>query len=163
MSAVLKPALLQLRPMVENDLPEVMLIEEASYEFPWTFAIFRDCLRVGYPCWVLERSEQIDGYGVMTVGAGEAHILNICVRPGERRKGHGRAILHHLLAEAVLHHAHSAFLEVRPSNAGAINLYQCEGFNEVGYRRNYYPASKGREDAFILSRPVVLPAQRQRR
>ncbi|MGQ0659091.1 MAG: ribosomal protein S18-alanine N-acetyltransferase [Chromatiales bacterium] len=155
MSAVLKPVVLQLRPMIEHDLVEILLIEEVSYEFPWTLGVFGDCLRIGYPCWVLEGERRIDGYGVMTVGAGEAHILNICVRPGERRKGHGRAILHHLLTEAVLHHATSAFLEVRPSNAGAIALYQRDGFSEVGYRRNYYPATRGREDALILARPLA--------
>lgn len=154
MSAVLKPVLFQLRPMIEADLPEIMLIEQFSYEYPWTPGIFRDCVRIGYPCWVLEHAGRIEGYGVMTVAAGEAHILNICVRPGERRKGHGRALLHHLLAEAVLHHANSAFLEVRPSNAEAIALYQRDGFCEVGYRRNYYPAARGREDALILARSL---------
>lgn len=154
MSAVIKPAEFHIRPMADTDLPEVMAIEQISYEFPWTVGIFRDCLRVGYPCWVLECEWRINGYGVMMIGVGEAHLLNVCVRPGERRKGHGRAILHHLLAEAVLHHAESAFLEVRPSNHAAIKLYQRDGFSEVGYRRNYYPAAQGREDALILARSI---------
>lgn len=154
MSAVVRLPEFQLRPMSEADLLEVMLIEEAAYEFPWTPGIFHDCLRVGYPCWVLEGVGRIDGYGVMMVGAGEAHILNICVRGSERRKGHGRAILRHLLAEALLHNAGSAYLEVRPSNQGAIRLYQLAGFAEVGYRRNYYPARVGREDALILARSI---------
>lgn len=154
MSAVVRLPEFQLRPMSEADLLEVMLIEEAAYEFPWTQGIFHDCLRVGYPCWVLEGVGRIDGYGVMMVGAGEAHILNICVRGSERRRGHGRAILRHLLAEALLHNAGSAYLEVRPSNQGAIRLYQLAGFAEVGYRRNYYPARVGREDALILARSI---------
>lgn len=154
MSAVVRLPEFQLRPMSEADLLEVMLIEEAAYEFPWTPGIFHDCLRVGYPCWVLEGVGRIDGYGVMMVGAGEAHILNICVRGSERRRGHGRAILRHLLAEALLHNAGSAYLEVRPSNQGAIRLYQLAGFAEVGYRRNYYPARVGREDALILARSI---------
>lgn len=154
MSAVVKLPEFQLRPLGEADLPEVMLIEETAYEFPWTQGIFHDCLRVGYPCWVLEGDGRIDGYGVMMVGAGEAHILNICVRASERRKGHGRALLRHLLTEALLHNASSAYLEVRPSNHGAIRLYQLAGFAEVGYRRNYYPARVGREDALILARSI---------
>lgn len=154
MSAVVRLPAFELRPMSEADLPEIMLIEEAAYEFPWSQGIFHDCLRVGYPCWVLEGDGRIDGYGVMMVGAGEAHILNICVRGSERRKGHGRAILRHLLAEALLHNAGSAYLEVRPSNHGAIRLYQLAGFAEVGYRRNYYPARVGREDALILARSI---------
>ncbi|MEZ5446586.1 MAG: ribosomal protein S18-alanine N-acetyltransferase [Gammaproteobacteria bacterium] len=154
MSAVVRLPEFQLRPMSEADLPEIMLIEEAAYEFPWSQGIFHDCLRVGYPCWVLEGDGRIDGYGVMMIGAGEAHILNICVRGSERGKGHGRAILRHLLTEALLHNASSAYLEVRPSNHGAIRLYQLAGFAEVGYRRNYYPARVGREDALILARSI---------
>ena len=59
------------------------------------------------------------------------------------------------MAEAILHHATSAYLEVRPSNHEAIALYQQSGFTEVGYRRNYYPAHLGREDALILARPLA--------
>jgi ribosomal-protein-alanine N-acetyltransferase len=151
MSAVIKPIEYRLRPMVDSDLLEVMLIEERCYEFPWTLGIFQDCLRVGYPCWTLTGGDRIEGYGVMMVGAGEAHILNICVRPEVRGRCHGRAILDHLMAEARLHHAHSAYLEVRPSNLEAIQLYRRAGFAEVGYRRNYYPAATGREDALILA------------
>ncbi|MFO1434985.1 MAG: ribosomal protein S18-alanine N-acetyltransferase [Gammaproteobacteria bacterium] len=157
MSAVIKPVEYQIRPMVEADLPEVMYVEERCYEFPWTLGIFQDCLRVGYPCWTLVGGERIEGYGVMMVGAGEAHILNICVRQESRGRGHGRAILDHLMAEARLHHAHSAYLEVRPTNAEAIALYRHAGFSEVGYRRNYYPAATGREDALILA--FTLPSR----
>lgn len=154
MSAVLKPSLVRFRPMQEADLDEVMEIEAASYEFPWMAGIFRDCMRVGYACWVLEGLWRMDGYGVMTVAVGEAHVLNLCVRPEERRQGYGRLILHHLTAEAKRHGAQTIFLEVRPSNLGAIALYRNEGFAEVGYRRNYYPAANGREDALILARHV---------
>jgi [ribosomal protein S18]-alanine N-acetyltransferase len=155
MSAVVKPEEFQLRPMVEGDLPEVMFIEEQGYEFPWTIGIFHDCLRVGYPCWILSAGSRMQGYGVMMVGAGEAHILNICVRAEARSRGHGRAILDHLMAEALLHHAQSAYLEVRPSNAHAIDLYRRAGFTEVGYRRNYYPSANGREDALIFAYQLV--------
>lgn len=151
MSAVIRPEAYQLRPMVEADLPAVMEIEEQGYEFPWTIGIFQDCLRIGYPCWVLTGDGRMQGYGVMMIGAGEAHILNICVRSESRSCGHGRAILEHLVAEARLHHAHSAYLEVRPSNAHAVDLYRTAGFSEVGYRRDYYPAHNGREDALIFA------------
>ena len=60
--------------------PSVVAIERASYQFPWSEGIFRDCLRVGYICRVVDaRATSVIGYGVMSVGAGEAHILNLCV------------------------------------------------------------------------------------
>jgi ribosomal-protein-alanine N-acetyltransferase len=89
------------RPMMEIDLPEVAAIEAKSYVFPWSENIFRDCLRVGYTCRALELAGQIIGYGVMSLGAGEAHILNVCVREEYRIVGFGRRLLAHLLERAV--------------------------------------------------------------
>ena len=76
-----------IRPMMEIDLPEVAAIEQKSYAFPWSENIFRDCLRVGYTCRALDLAGQIIGYGVMSLGAGEAHILNVCVREEFRSRG----------------------------------------------------------------------------
>jgi ribosomal-protein-alanine N-acetyltransferase len=61
----------------------------------------------------------------------------------------------HLLATARRHGARIAYLEVRPSNAAAIRLYTDLGFRHVGTRRGYYPAHAGREDAYVLSTPLV--------
>lgn len=159
MSAVLKEPAARLRPMCEADLPAVVAVEREAYEFPWSQGIFGDCLRVGYCCWVAELEEApgghaISGYAIMSVGAGESHILNLCVRPSAQRRGLGRMLLGHMLALARKHHACIAFLEVRPSNHGAIRLYRGAGFNLVGTRRGYYPARHGREDALILSRSL---------
>lgn len=154
MSAVLKP-LPEFRPMQQADIDRVMDIEHSAYDFPWTAGIFRDCLRVGYCCWLLRQRNHIDAYSIMTVGAGEAHILNLCVRPDMQGRGLGRAMLEHLLELAVDHRADTVFLEVRPSNGIAINLYENTGFNCVGVRRNYYPAFSGREDALILAKTLV--------
>lgn len=154
MSAILKESELQFRPMREADLADVLAIERASYPFPWTQVIFGDCLQAGYSCWVGERNGIIEGYGVMTVAAGESHLLNLCVRPGSRRQGLGVKILRHLIAKARRHDADVVFLEVRPSNTAARELYQAEGFNELGRRRDYYPLEQGREDALILARTL---------
>lgn len=153
MSAVLKPVP-EFRPMQQADIDCVMDIEHSAYDFPWTAGIFRDCLRVGYCCWLLRQLNHIDAYSIMTVGAGEAHILNLCVRPDMQGRGLGRAMLEHLLELAVDHRADTVFLEVRPSNGLAINLYENAGFNCVGVRRNYYPAFSGREDALILAKSL---------
>jgi ribosomal-protein-alanine N-acetyltransferase len=139
-----------IRPMAEADVRGVVEIERASYQFPWSEGIFRDCLRVGYVCRVVLTGEELAGYGIMSTGAGEAHILNLCVRQSWRCRGIGRAVLEHLLGRAAASGAHEAYLEVRPSNTVAIRLYQTLGFEPVGVRRGYYQAVGGREDATVL-------------
>lgn len=133
------------------DLDAVMEIESRAYDFPWTQGIFRDCLRVGYCCWCYEIDGLIQGYGVMSVAAGESHILNISVRPESQRQGIGSKLMKHFVQLARRHDADTVMLEVRPSNKLAIKLYEKLGFNEIGVRRNYYPAHQGREDALLLA------------
>lgn len=137
--------------MTGADLAKVMLVELGEYPFPWTERIFADCLRVGYHCWVVEVEEKLIGYGVMSTGAGEAHILNICIGRAFQGRGLGRALLLHLLDEARAQGVDTVFLEVRPSNTTAIVLYDSVGFNCIGTRKDYYPAPFGREDATILA------------
>ncbi len=155
MSAVIKAAPCLIRPLAETDLGRVMAIEQRAYQFPWRKAIFQDCLRVGYGCWALEYDQALTAYGVMSVSAGEAHILNLCVDPDYQRIGLGRRLLLHLLQAARRHNANTSFIEVRPTNFAAIKLYLANGFAEVGARRNYYPARRGREDALILARTLT--------
>jgi ribosomal-protein-alanine N-acetyltransferase len=141
--------------MRPEDLPVVAAIEREAYPFPWTEGIFRDCLRVGYCCAILEISDATDGYAVMSVAAGEAHLLNLCVRPSRQRCGLGTDLLHWLLDRARREGAREIFLEVRPSNVPAARLYERAGFSRVGLRRNYYRADNGREDAVVLSRSLA--------
>ena len=91
MSAMLEDGIPEFRIMRESDLDLVMEIERAVYTSPWTLRIFRDCMRVGYYCQVLERNGILEAYGALSHGAGEAHILNLCVHPKSQRQGLGRA------------------------------------------------------------------------
>ncbi|KRG79472.1 alanine acetyltransferase [Stenotrophomonas ginsengisoli] len=141
-----------LRCMRADDLDTVMAIELRAYPFPWSRGIFADCLSSGYSAWVLEQGSQIIGYGVLSVAADEAHVLNVCVDPLVQSRGHGRLMLRTLLGSARKQKAQRVFLEVRPSNTAAIALYQSEGFNEIGRRPRYYPAANnGREDAIVMA------------
>jgi ribosomal-protein-alanine N-acetyltransferase len=151
MSAVLEVGAPAFRSLKEADVDTIMQVEVRAYSHPWTAGIFRDCMRVGYYCQVMEIDGAIEAYGVMSLGAGEAHILNLTVRPESQGQGYGRTMLNHLLDMARRLHADIALLEVRPSNKAAIGLYDSMGFSEVGARRNYYPADDGREDALILA------------
>lgn len=146
----------RLRPMREADLNAVLEVERASYEFPWTRAIFRDCLRVGYYCFVYEAPGSLVGHGIMSVAAEECHLLNICVHPEHQRRGLGRALVNFLLLFAQRKRAQVALLEVRVSNLGAYRLYTHLGFDEIGIRKDYYPARYGREDAIILARDLTI-------
>ena len=96
------------------------------------------------------------GYGISTIGAGESHVLNLCVAPNWQGRGYGRVILQKLIDEATRFKADSLFLEVRPSNPNAIKLYRSVGFNEIGMRKDYYPArNNGREDALDMARVLI--------
>ncbi len=140
-----------LRPMRESDIDTVMEIERRAYPFPWTHGILRDCLQADYPAWIMHQAGQVMGYGVLSIAADEAHVLNLCIDPQMHSAGHGRRLLRALLKIAHGHGARRIFLEVRPSNPHAIALYFDEGFNEIGRRPRYYPTSQGREDAIVMA------------
>jgi ribosomal-protein-alanine N-acetyltransferase len=148
--SVTRNDLLRMRRMTSSDLPDVLAIENQNYPFPWTDDVFEDCFRAGYSCWVCEEMDKILAYGLMSMAVGEAHILNLSVDPAEQKQGIGRKLLEHLITIA-RGRAETVFLEVRPSNVGAIALYQNLGFNEIGVRKGYYPAESGREDALMLA------------
>lgn len=155
-AALVSPDRPQLRQMREADLNQVLEVERASYEFPWTRSIFRDCLRVGYHCFVYETGIHLAGHGIMSIGAEECHLLNICIHPEYQRRGLGRALINFLLLLARRKRAQVALLEVRVSNVSAYKLYTQLGFDEIGIRKDYYPARYGREDAIILARDLTL-------
>lgn len=144
-----------LRALRESDLETVLAIETRAYAFPWTLGIFRDCLNAGYPAWLLVQDEVVIGYGIVSIAAGEAHILNICIDPAMQGRGHGRRLLRTLIRISRHHRAERIFLEVRPSNPRAIALYFDEGFNEIGRRPRYYPANMGREDAIVMAMELL--------
>ena len=153
MSAVLKPAI-ELRPMAEADLPAVMAIENAIYAFPWTPGNFRDSLAAGYSCWMYVRDGEPIGYAVLMHASDEAHLLNLSIAARWQRQGYGSLLLQQLCEVARGHGARLLFLEVRPSNAAALRLYERHGFQRIGLRRDYYPAPAGREDALIFGLPL---------
>ena len=138
--------------MHDLDVPVVVAIEQSGYQFPWSEGIFRDCLRVDYICRVIDVGGDIAGYGIMSIGAGEAHILNVCVREQYRGRGLARKVLLYLIDRARTAGMYEAYLEVRPSNTAAARLYHSLGFEQVGVRRGYYQSTVGREDASVLRR-----------
>lgn len=156
MSAVIQEPHIFIRPMREGDLAAVFANERAAYTHPWTLGILRDCLRVGYQCQVAEQDDMLVGHAVLSVGAGEAHLLNLCVAPDHQGRGIGRRLLRRMLRFAREQAADTVYLEVRASNLSARALYESEGFCEVGQRRGYYPHDlHGREDAVVYAKPLL--------
>ena len=150
MSAAVEPRT-EIRLMQPSDLKPVSAVERAANAFPWSLGIFRDCLLAGYYCLVLDVGGSLTAYGIMSVAAGEAHLLNLCVHPNAQRLGYGRRLLNALMLRASDAGADKIFLEVRPSNQIALLLYASVGFEQIGVRPAYYQAENGREDAVILS------------
>lgn len=149
----------EIRAMRVQDLDAVAAMEADSYEFPWSRGIFADCLRAGHPCWVLWVRGEMAGYGILSIAAGEAHILNICIGQDWRGLGLGRRLLMRLLDVIRWSGAERVFLEVRPSNQVAQKLYASIGFTEIGRRPRYYPARDGREDAIVMELVLREPDQ----
>lgn len=158
MNAIPVPEL-EIVPMLDSDLDAVVAIESDIYSFPWTPGNFRDALRAGYFGWIARVGDEVIGYAIMMLAIDEMHLLNISIAGRRQRRGFGARLLHHVMAVAARHGAGSILLEVRPSNRRALELYRNFGFEQIGVRRGYYPATIGREDAVILRKSLgVLTA-----
>lgn len=158
MSAVSPLETPSLRALTLGDLESLVEIEERAYRhLGWGRNIFEDCLNVGYLCRGAAVYGQLIGYVIVSIGAGESHLLNLAVDPSFQRQGTGRLLLDFACSEAAAQQAECMFLEVRPSNRIARNLYARAGFTEFGRRRDYYPNGVGgaREDALVFCRRLI--------
>jgi ribosomal-protein-alanine N-acetyltransferase len=142
------------RRMTEADLDAVLKIEYAAFSHPWTRGIFLDGLK-SYEIWLMFEGNQQVGHGVINVIIDEAHLLNITVKPESQGRGLGLLLLDKLMKRAYEINGRECFLELRASNQSAYRLYERYGFNEVGRRRDYYPAVGGREDALVMACTLV--------
>lgn len=140
----------QIRRMAPADLDAVVAIEREVFLFPWTRGNFSDSLDSGYHCLVLEQSGEIFGYGVMTIGAEEAHLLTLSIAAGAQGKGWGERLLRHFIHIAKGQLALTMLLDVRESNHVAARLYERIGFKQIAKRKGYYPAMGGREDSLVM-------------
>jgi [ribosomal protein S18]-alanine N-acetyltransferase len=137
-----------------GDLPQVLPIERRSFSAPWSLAMFG--LEVSKPSTVslaAFRGARMVGYLVCSRYAGVWHLMNVAVDLDCRRRGVAAALLRALF-EQVDRPGAEYTLEVRPSNAGAVALYERFGFHSAGRRPGYY--HDNREDALVMWRR--LPA-----
>jgi ribosomal-protein-alanine N-acetyltransferase len=131
------------RSMHWTDLETVLPMEQALFlHDPWSAETFwAELARVPETrCYVVvqDADDTIVGYaGLMTVGD-DADVQTIAVKPQAQGRGLGRLLLHSLMRTARDRGCHQLFLEVRSDNAAALHLYEREGFEQLGRRRDYY-------------------------
>lgn len=149
------------RPMTDADIAAVIAMEQRACAHPlhaWSDDNYRSSLRAGY--WARVRCDADTG-GVLAAcvamdGVDEVHLLNIAVDPRVGGQGVARALLDVLYERCAQQRASQLWLEVRPSNTRARALYERQGFEQVGVRKQYYPAPGGREDALVMRRAIAL-------
>ena len=141
---------LSIERMAPADLPDVLVIERASFSMPWSRGAFLyeiEQNRVAR-CWVGRDDGRIVGYICLWDVADELHVTNIAVHPDARRRGVARALLESVFGHARAVGSRMVLLEVRPSNTEAIALYDSFGFRAIGRRRGYYYDTG--EDALVM-------------
>jgi ribosomal-protein-alanine N-acetyltransferase len=164
---------LSFMPMQVADLDEVLAIESISHIHPWTKGNFTDSLAAGH--WAYCIRPQVDqanampgsyldpqvlwAYCILYPAVDELHLLNITVAPKLRKLGLGSRMMGAIEGVASQQNMPRIILEVRPSNEPAVALYQKLGYEQIGIRKNYYPASAqtgNREDAIVMAKSIKL-------
>ena len=158
-------------PMQIVDLDEVLKIESVSHIHPWTKGNFSDSLAAGHWAYCIrpQTEQMVKGsyldpailwaYCILFPAVDELHLLNITVSPHLRKLGLGQRMMAAIEGVAIQQRMPRIILEVRPTNTAALALYQKLGYEQIGVRKNYYPASTetgGREDALVLAKSIKL-------
>ena len=158
-------------PMQTADLDAVLEIEVVSHLHPWTKGNFTDSLAAGH--WAYCIRPQVDraikgsyldpailwAYCILFPAVDELHLLNITVSPKLRQLGLASRMMAAIEGVAAQQKMPRMILEVRPSNTAAVALYRKLGYEEIGMRKNYYPADPQlgtREDALVMAKSIKL-------
>lgn len=144
-----------IRPLTEQDLPQVIKIESACQPVPWSDDVFKNCMEAGSSGWVVEFEDQVVGFILTIVQFDEIHILNFCVHPDHQHRGLGRKLMTHMLDTIKNQGGKFVYLEVRRSNYRAIALYENAGFSKVGERKDYYITLDQCEDALVFAKDLL--------
>ncbi len=145
-----------LRVMTPVDAPVLARLEAEVEETPWSEGNFLDSLASGHLCRVLEAPDgEIAAWAVVMTVLDESELLIIGVARALQRRGLGRELLEAVTADVRARGAVVMHLEVRAGNVPALALYERAGFARTGLRRGYYRTAAGREDAVLMSRPLV--------
>lgn len=141
---------IKFRPMLLEDLPQVLLIENSRNDLHWPEYIFRNHITAGHKCFVVEKNNKLIAYTILTFIKEEAHVANICVTTKEQNKGYGRYIMQHLLTIACNKKASKVTLHVRENKKNVCDFYRHLGFKEVNRLPNYYQFQQDKEAALVF-------------
>jgi ribosomal-protein-alanine N-acetyltransferase len=142
---------IDIRSLVLDDLAEIETIERRAYHTPWSRSMFASELAKGTSiCLGAFEGDRLIGYVINSRYVDAWHVMNVAVDPAYQRRGIATGLLQHLFELTTDEHRRGYTLEVRVSNAGAIQLYERLGFVAQGVRRGYY--TDNREDALIMWR-----------
>lgn len=140
----------QIRWMIRRDMPEVLRIENDSFEFNWSEEDFLACLRqrncIGM---VAEHEGHVVGFMIYELHKTSLHILNFAVAPQFRRTGVGAQMIEKLINKLSQQRRQEIVLEVRETNLAAQLFYHTQGFRAVRVLRNHYADSA--EDAYVMN------------
>jgi ribosomal-protein-alanine N-acetyltransferase len=135
--------------LCRDHIERLLVLEQESYRDPWTPGMFFQELTTGSShFFVVQRDEEIIGYGGFWMLLDEAHITKITIAEPFRKQGLGSELLDFLIGRARVLGAKAVRLEVRTSNEAARRLYYGHGFEDVGVRKGYYARSG--EDALVM-------------
>ncbi len=140
-----------IRSMTTDDIPTLVKIERVVFPDPWSSAAFKE--QIALPGWgaiVAESDGRIIGYGCYHIVAEELHLTNLAVQPKYRRKSVAKQLLDNILQVVKEHSCDFIFLEVRPSNRGAIAFYERFHFESLFRRPRYYRQPV--EDALVMGK-----------
>ena len=140
---------IEIRRLVFADLPSVIAIERRAFPTPWSLAMF--VLELSKPegiCLAARRNDQMVGYIICSRFDQVWHIMNVSVDPELQRRGIATSMIDEVLGR--VGPEGQITLEVRPTNSGAIALYEKFGFLAAGRRPRYYQDNG--EDALIMWR-----------
>ena len=155
----------RLRSAVPGDATFLAVIEGEASAYPWSDAQLAAACGVdaaagesAHPERVLlvEQGGGVCGFIVYTQLLDEGAIHNVAVSPACQRQGMARALLAEVLDIFTREGATRALLEVRASNTAAQRLYGSFAFEHDGVRKNYYPSHGAREDALLMSKPLII-------
>jgi len=142
-------------PMTTERLDELVAMERRCFSDPWTRGMFRSEIELAGGAFARAAliGDRMVGYSFAILVEDEAHLGNLAVDPGYRRKGIAQSLLMDLLNAARSRGVRRVTLEVRESNAIARNFYARNGFVDIAIRKSYYRNPV--EDAIVML--LLLP------
>lgn len=137
------------RALSREDIPHLVALEKICFTVPWTAKQYQTIFgHEAFKVYGLTNGSDLVAYVTLFASSWEMEVLNLAVRPDQRRRGHARRLLGHVLHLCGKMGIKRGYLEVRRSNVAALNLYAAFGFAQVGVRKAYYPDN--REDAIVM-------------